>query len=426
MDARAVTIGVRKSISTSGSNLKIAYLVNRHPAVSHTFIRREIEAVEAAGATVDRYSIRAPDTELPDARDREELRRVSIVLDGNRAKVLLSTLRRAFRSPIAFARALRLALSVSGPSPKTALRHVAYLAEACVLFERFRDRPVDHIHAHFGTNPAMVARLLRKLGGPPYSFTVHGPEEFDRPIELDLHGKIADSALAIAISSFGRSQLMRWSDPVFWPRLGIARCGVDDTYLQMDVEAAPVPNVARLCCVARLSGQKGLPLLIESAALLAARGVDFHLTLVGDGEMRPEIEAMIASHKLSDHISITGWASSETVREHILASRAMVLPSFAEGLPVVIMEALALGRPVISTMIAGIPELVDRNCGWLIPAGSAELCADAMQDALAKPVEELAQMGREGRRRVSARHNAKANGAHLLELIRHSHRRAAE
>ena len=408
-----------KTIVASDRNLKIAYLVNRYPAVSHTFIRREIHAVEKAGATVHRYSVRAPDADLPDARDREEAGRVRVLLRGNALEFAGAIARRMVASPIRFGRALMTALGVSGPSPRRLFRHLAYLGEACVLFHRLQKDPVDHLHAHFGTNPAMVARLLRRLGGPPYSFTVHGPEEFDRPFELDLAGKIAEANLSVAISSYGRSQLMRWSAPAHWPRIGIARCGVDESYLQAG-GSAPIAAEPRLCCVARLSGQKGLPLLVEAAGLLAARGQDFHLTLVGDGEMRSEIEALIDAHGVRDRITITGWASSEAVREHVLAARALVLPSFAEGLPVVIMEALALGRPVISTAIAGIPELVDEGCGWLIPAGSAERCADAMAEALAMPVATLEKLGAEGRRRVAERHDSAKNGAQLLSLIRQS------
>lgn len=405
---------------TSDRNLRIAYLVNRYPAVSHTFVRREIHAVEQAGAIVDRYSVRAPDAVLPDARDRAESAKVSVLLRSNAPEFAWAIARRAFTAPGRFLRSLGTALKVSGPSPANMFRHFAYLGEACVLYYRLRDNPVDHVHAHFGTNPAMVARLLHALGGPPYSFTVHGPEEFDRPLQLDLSGKIAEAKLAVAISSFGRSQLMRWSEPQHWPRIGIARCGVDESYLQAGNEV-PIPETPRLCCIARLSGQKGLPLLIEAASLLHKRGVDFQLTLVGDGEMRAEIEALIAAQGLGTKIVITGWASSEAVRDHLLASRAMVLPSFAEGLPVVIMEALALGRPVIATSIAGIPELVDGGCGWLIPAGSAERCADAMADALQRPVADLQAMGAEGRRRVAQSHDAAKNGAILLDLFRRSH-----
>jgi glycosyltransferase involved in cell wall biosynthesis len=326
--------------------------------------------------------------------------------------------------PVAALKAANLALRMAKRNPGARVRHLAYFVEACYLFQRFASEPVDHVHVHFGTNPATVARLLRKLGGPHYSFTAHGPDEFDRPEALDLGGKIADALLAVAISSFGRSQMMRWSDPAHWSRISVVRCGVDASFLQ-DTGTALRTAVPRLCCVARLSAQKGLPLLVEAAARLRDQGLSFHLTLVGDGEMRPEIEQMIAARALADYISITGWCSGGDVRTELIGASAMILPSFAEGLPVVIMEALALQRPVIVSAIAGTPELVDRACGWIIPAGSLDDLVEAMAAALAAPVATLAKMGAAGRQRVIQQHDAEKNGARLLSLILQAHGRGA-
>jgi len=195
----------------------------------------------------------------------------------------------------------------------------------------------------------------------------------------------------------------------------VVRCGVDALFAQ--AEEQPLCTGPELSCVARLSGQKGLPLLIEAAALLKQRGVDFRLTLVGDGELRPQIEQAIAANGLQDRIAITGYLSAEGVRAAVTGSRAMVLPSFAEGLPVVLMEALALRTPVIVTQIAGTPELVDSQCGWLIPAGAVEPLADAMAAALAAPPERLRAMGEVGRARVLAQHDALRNARALGEAI---------
>jgi glycosyltransferase involved in cell wall biosynthesis len=169
--------------------------------------------------------------------------------------------------------------------------------------------------------------------------------------------------------------------------------------------------------VGRLSEQKGQLLLLEAAAEVAATAPDFRLTLVGDGELRAPTERRIAELGLGDVVEITGWADEAEVRRRILAARALVLASFAEGLPVVIMEAMALRRPVISTWVAGIPELVDADCGWLVPAGDAGALAGAMRAALSAPPERLAAMGRAGRARVEARHDQRAEARRLLALI---------
>jgi glycosyltransferase involved in cell wall biosynthesis len=258
--------------------------------------------------------------------------------------------------------------------------------------------------------------LCHALGGPPYSFTVHGPEEFDKATAIALEEKIKRAAFVVAISSFGKSQLYRWCDRNQWSKIHEIHCGVDDLFLKPP--HIPVPDQPRLVCIGRLCEQKGHLLLVEAAGRLGAEGLTFRLVLVGDGPLRTQIQAMIAQLGLQDHIEITGWASNSEVQQHILASRAMVLPSFAEGLPVVVMEALALSRPVISTYVAGIPELVEPDtCGWLVPPGSVEALTAAMRAALQLPVEKLEQMGRAGAERVAQRHDAALEASKLAVLF---------
>jgi glycosyltransferase involved in cell wall biosynthesis len=255
------------------------------------------------------------------------------------------------------------------------------------------------------------------LGGPPYSFTVHGPEEFDKPWTLSLTEKIEDAAFVVAISSFGRSQLYRLCSLEHWPKIKIVRCGVDQGFI--DANPPPIADSARLVCVGRLCEQKGQLLLVQAAARLRDEGVALELILVGDGDMRPDVEALIRERQLEDVVKITGWAAGSEVRNYLSSSRALVLPSFAEGLPVVIMEALALGRPVLTTYIAGIPELVEPNrCGWLVPAGSVDALVDAMKEVLTTPVSRLTELGEEGRRRVLASHDARTATEPLFEELK--------
>ena len=181
---------------------------------------------------------------------------------------------------------------------------------------------------------------------------------------------------------------------------------------------SPCPTAHRLVCVGRLCEQKGQLLLIEAAHRLAARGVDFKLVLAGDGELRSEIENLIGRYKLENQVRITGWISGDEVRKQLLAARALVLPSFAEGLPMVIMEAMALKRPVISTFVAGIPELVHPGeHGWLVPAGDVEALADVMQACVETPVETLIGMGEYAHKRVLERHCVDTEAAKLINLF---------
>jgi colanic acid/amylovoran biosynthesis glycosyltransferase len=397
--------------------VRIAYLVTCYPAASHSFIRREIAAVELAGGTVFRFSVRPADlAALPDVRDQLEYRKTTVILNQLLLSLILNLLLKMVLSPKRFWQAATISFTNSGFRPSDVVRRIAYLAEAAWLSRRLAQQGITHVHAHFGTNSAMVARLCRKLGGPPYSFTVHGPDEFDRPIDLDLKGKVADSAFCVAISSFGRGQLMRWSRVVDWPKIEVVRCGVDDDFI-LNSEISDVTAEPKICAVARLSGQKGIPLLIDAAARLKQEGINFSIVLVGGGEMQSEIEAMISDYELEKFVSIAGWSNSEQVLHHLLTSRAMVLPSFAEGLPVAIMESLALKRPVIVSAIAGTPELVDHRCGWLIPSGSVEALGDALREALLASPNKLSAMGAAGRKRVISLHNSAHNGADLYQLF---------
>jgi glycosyltransferase involved in cell wall biosynthesis len=330
---------------------------------------------------------------------------------------LLCDATRAFLvRPIRFLRALKIAFAGSDWRLDSLVKRAAYLAESAALAKRMKAESIDHLHAHFGTNPAMVARLASILSGIPYSFTVHGPDEFDAPVQLDLRGKIADCAFCVSISSFGRSQLMRWSSFEDWSKIEVVRCGIDASFLHRP-QGPAIPEEPCICTIARLSAQKGVPLLLEAASSLKREGRTFSLTIIGDGEMREEVERLIEKQGLKDCVRLAGLASSDEVVEHLLESRAMVLPSFAEGLPVVIMEALALSRPVIVSAIAGTPELVDHQCGWLVTAGSVVKLVEALRDALDASVSELEAMGEVGRVRVTEMHDSGVNGQQLNALF---------
>ena len=394
----------------------IAYLINQYPKVSHTFIRREITALESLGASVERFSIRRPDEALSDSDDRAEATRTHVVLDAGFFGLLGATLLSVFTRPISLFKAALLAWRTGWRSERGLLRHGIYLAEACVLRRWLRRRGCAHVHSHFGTNSTTVAMLCRALGGPPFSFTVHGPEEFDKPDLIALETKIQRAKFVVAISSFGRSQLYRRCDATNWSKIHVVHCGVDRAFL--DAEVTGPPAAPRLVCVGRLCEQKGQLLLVEAAARVARNGTDFELVLVGDGEMRSQVEALIDVHDLGSRVHITGWATNDEVRQHILGSRALVLPSFAEGLPVVIMESLALCRPVISTYVAGIPELVlPGQCGWLVPAGAVDELVVAMDEALRASPDELTRLGTTGRERVRERHDVRSSAEVLRRLM---------
>lgn len=397
-------------------NFRITYFVNQYPKVSHSFIRREIMALERLGFEVQRIALRGWDEKVSDKDDVAELARTTHLLKGGLRPLLAAFARAALTTPLRFARAVGMAHRLAHRSERPFAYHLVYLAEACLLLGHTRRFGSQHVHAHFGTNSTEVVMLAHALGGPAFSFTVHGPEEFDKPQFIGITEKIQRSAFVVAISSFGRSQLFRWISYTQWPKVHVVHCGLEESFHALP--ASPAPDIARLVCVGRLCEQKGQQLLIQAMALLAQRGQVFELVLAGDGEMRAEIEALVDSNCLRKQVRITGWISSDQVRSELLAARAMVLPSFAEGLPVVIMEAMALRRPVLTTSIAGVPELVrNGECGWLFPAGSVEDLADAISECLATPAATLHAMGERAYQRVLQRHSVDTEAGKLGALF---------
>jgi glycosyltransferase involved in cell wall biosynthesis len=401
------------------SQFPIAYFINQYPKVSHSFIRREILALERQGFEIMRIALRGWDAELVDAEDVRERKHTRYVLQGGVARLVPAVLRVLVTQPLRFFAALKLALKMGKRADRPYPFHLIYLAEACRIVPWLNEFGARHVHAHFGTNSAEIVMLARVLGGPPYSFTVHGPEEFDKPQFLGIREKIQRSAFVVAISSYGRSQLYRWVDHANWFKVKVVHCGLETAF--HDVASAPPENAPRLVCVGRLSADKGQLLLIEAVNRLRQKTRPFELVLAGDGEMRTELEKLVARYGLGGQVRITGWISSERVREEILAARGLVLPSFAEGLPVVIMEAMALRRPVLTTYVAGIPELVrPGRDGWLFPAGSIEALMDAIEDFLAKTDDDLKKMGDDAHLRVMERHSIDTEAAKLAALFRAS------
>jgi len=402
-------------IETNSSLLKIAYLINHYPKASHSFIRREILALERQGFEVLRIAVHGWDDSLPDAEDRRERELTRYVLRQGSWALFVPTLRVLVRSPVRFFAAMRLAVKMARESDRSLPYHLIYVAEACRILPWLTAFAADRIHAHFGNNSTEIAMLAHVLGAPPYSFTIHGPGEFHQP--MGLGEKIHRSTFVVAVSSFTRSQLYLRSRYEDWPKINVIHCGLEKGFYE--IAPAPVAIAPRFVCVGRLCAEKGQLILVEAAARLVSKGIPFELVLAGDGPMRGDLEKLIEQHELGGHIRITGWISSSDVRDEILAARALILPSFAEGLPVVIMEAMALRRPVITTYVAGIPELVRTGeDGWLIPAGSLEELVSAMEDCLAKSPEELQRIGDAGHRRAISRHSVDTEAKKLAVLFR--------
>jgi colanic acid/amylovoran biosynthesis glycosyltransferase len=399
--------------------VRLAYLINDYPSPSVTFIRREIVAVESlAGTPVARFAVRRSPQPLVTGADHSEAAKTRYLFDGGAARLALHALATLLRQPLRFAAAGTAAVRLSRGANRGLVTHLAYLAQACVLRAWTRAERITHLHVHFASNPAAIALLCRRLGGPPWSLTVHGPEEFEDPAGYRLREKTADATFVAGISEYTAAALREVARPEDAAKIHVVRCGVDDTFLREI--PSPVPAGPHLVCVGRLSERKRQVLLLRAVARVIERGRrDLRLTLIGDGPMRADVEREIASLGLAAHVNLMGWQDEFHVREAIRAARAFVLPSSSEGLPVAIMEAFALGRPVITTPVAGIPELVEVGVsGWLVPVDDADALSRAIEEALSLSSEKLAEMAASGRRRVIEQHDvlksAEALLAHLV------------
>ncbi len=391
---------------TDDARPAIAYLTSRYPAVSHTFVRREVEGLRSAGWRVGTYSVRRvdPDDVLA-AADREAARTTRSILPASAGRVVRSQWAALRSNPIGWARALAAALRAGGSDLRRVVWGVFYFAEAVLLWQDIRSTPVRHVHAHFANVAADVARLTAIVGrlvdrrGEPWSwsFTMHGPTELADVTAYDLAAKVRDAAGVICISDHGRSQLMGLVDDRHWGKLHVVHCGVDlERFAPVDRSGRAAAAPFRMLCVGRLVPEKGQALLVDATAALRERGVDAHLVLAGDGPQRHEL-ARRADPAL---VTMKGAVSQDDIVALYADADVFVLPSFAEGVPVVLMEAMATELPVVTTAVAGISELVEHGrSGLVLPPGRLDVLVDALADLAAAPARRR-ELGRAGRRAV--------------------------
>jgi len=400
--------------------LNIAYLASVYPRAVDTAVRNEVVALRSLGHRVHTFSIRrADDDQMVTEFHKSERDATRYLFSDHIWSSPIAALRCFLRAPVRLTRSLRLLWTTAQPGLKGFVWQLAYFLEACLLAVELRTRGVEHLHCHIGESSASVALLASAISGVPYSMTIHGPYIFRAPESWALRAKIEHSAFTVCITEFTRSQCMIYAPVESWPKLHVVHCGPDPAFLAQEPPPASASN--KLVWVGRVCEEKAVPVLLEAARRVADQGVDFQLVLIGDGPLRASTEEGIEAAGLGDRIHLTGWMNSEQIIDQVASSRGMVLPSFAEGLPAVLMEAMAMARPCISTYVAGIPELVEpgRN-GWLVPAGNVEALAAAMVELLSCDVATLEALGGAGRAAVLERHDPFVEAAKLADLIHDS------
>ena len=395
--------------------LRLAYLTSQYPATSHTFIRREVTALREIGVDLQTFSVRAPSpAELKSEIDQNEAARTYTLLRQSPMAFARVHLGEFLRRPQRYLRTLGLALRHRATGVKPALLSLAHFAEAILLAAELRRRGVEHLHNHFANSGATVGLLASRQAGIRWSFTIHGISEFDYPAGLLLGDKIAAASFVACVSYFGRAQAYRLVDATEWEKLTVVRCGLElDRLPQAQISKA---DRLRLILVGRLSAEKGIAGLLEALALIAPAKRP-QLAIVGDGPLRAELDALVARLGLDADVAFLGRLPESETLAAVARSDALVLPSFMEGLPIVLMEAMALGKPVIATRVAGIPELVtDGESGLLFtPSNWPEL---AEKIALLASDEGLRQrLGAAGKAKVAFKFDIRRSAAILLDLF---------
>lgn len=388
---------------------RLAYLLSQYPAVSHTFLLNEVLGLKQLGFHVATASINSPDRSLDflPATEADEARATYYIKALGLGKILSILAAILLRNPRVFFRGWKAAWTLFTWDLYRNLYVLLYLGEALLLGDWMRHQRLDHLHIHFGGAVSTVGMLASQAWGFSYSLTIHGPEEFYEIEQYYLPQKIRFAQFIFCISDFCRSQLMKYSPASQWDKMQVLRLGVNPDEF---APATHAPNATlRIVSVGRMVPAKGQHILLRASYKLMMAGGNIHLTLVGDGPDKKLLQQFVDDHGLSQHVTFCGALNHDQTRRQLAHADIFVLSSFAEGVPIALMEAMAMEVPCISTNIAGIPELIRDNIdGMLVPASSVEALAAAM-DQLIKDSELRRRLGASGRARVLECYNLPLN-----------------
>jgi glycosyltransferase involved in cell wall biosynthesis len=395
--------------------MRIAYMTGEYPRATDTFIQREVAALRDQGIEVQTFSVRRTgDEHLVGPEQRAERERTTYLLPPKPVNLVRSHLSLLGRSPARYLEAIKLAWSTRQAGIKGTLYQAFYFLEAGILAQQILDRQIQHLHNHFADSSCTVSMLAAALGGFTFSLSMHGPSIFYEPHRWRIDEKIKRALFVCCISHFCRSQGMLFAPIDRWERMHIVHCGVDPSLFQMVTHTQPG---YRLLYTGRLAAAKGLPILLQSLARLKASHPDLVLTIVGDGADRASLEAMTLDLGITNHVKFVGYKSQAEVRQLMQQTDVFVLPSFAEGVPVSLMEAMAAGIPVVTTQIAGVSELVENGAsGYLVPPGDVELLGDRIQTLLNNP-ELRTAFGQVGRAKIEAEFDIRQEAAWLCQIM---------
>lgn len=383
--------------------MRIAYFTNTYPRATDTFIRREVIGLRERGFEVLTYSVRRTGTDhdvdpevIAEKNNTRYLMPIPIV------QCLVTLVKTAVNRPVPLLKSLLLAIKTVRPGVKGWLLQIAYFIEAVQLAAQFQDDNIEHIHNHLGDNSGNVTMFASVISGIPFSISIHGPHIFFEAQYWALREKSQLATFISCIGEYCKSQMMLYADMADWKKFSIVRCGIDLTRFEYRQPATAIKNMVY---VGRLSGEKGLPILFQSLQLLKSRDYDFTLKLLGDGEDRQFLQQEAQRMGLADNIEFSGFVDQATIAKELRDSDIFVLPSFAEGIPVALMEAMAIGIPVVATYVGGVAELVvDKETGLTVFPSDIEGLAAAIASYIDDP--QLAQqLSARARKKVESEFN---------------------
>jgi len=389
--------------------IRIAYFLSRYPAVSHTFFLKEILGLRRMGFEIEVASVNPPDrpvSELPQ-REAEEAERTYYLKRTSVWEALFVIVIVTVVHPVVAFRGLRASLRLGRWDVLRKIYALFYMVEAFLLGRWMRQRGLNHMHVHFGGAVATVAMVAAETWGLDYSLTIHGPEEFYEVDDAYLPRKIERAKFIFCISDFCRSQLMKYCDPAHWDKMQVVRLGVDPEEFKPTIRSAN--SYVEIVCVGRLVPAKGQHILLRAFTRVHAKGHPVRLTFVGSGPDLSSLQREVTEKGLGSSVVFRGALNHDETRRQLAEADIFALASFAEGIPVALMEAMAMGIPCVSTCVAGIPELIrDKKDGLLVPASSVECLASAIE-SLVVDSEVRERLGAAGRARVIERYNLPVN-----------------
>jgi colanic acid/amylovoran biosynthesis glycosyltransferase len=404
---------------------RLGYLCGQYPAVSHTFVLREVLALRRRGIEVETFSIRRALAEHLLAKvDRAEYDSTFAILPPRWSRLLGAHAKLAASAPRAYLSTLALALKLAPAGWRGRLWQFFYFVETVMLWSGCNRRGIRHIHVHHANVAADVALLTAHLGCKldgagqwSWSFSMHGHTELFNVSHFRLAEKVRRARFVVCISDFTRSQLMSQCELEHWDKLQVVHCGVMVDHFKCDRERLAVGNAPSILCLGRLVPDKGQSILLQALALLAERGHRVELTLAGEGPSRPSLEALARDLGVDAQTAFVGAVGEDGLQELYANASIFCLPSFAEGVPGVLMEAMAMQLPVITTPIMGIPELVeDGLTGMLVPPGRPDRLADAIERLLGNP-QLCLEMGLRARHKVVEEFNTERSAEQLHALF---------